>query len=136
MSEHLSRVETKDKGLGAIGVLSIVAASALVGAGGMYLWGPARHEQAEPTVAELFKEANQECANEKVAAVSVTPEQIAQADSLSALTKQINSDVKSAIAACVFERTEIPEGTEGFVIQYPTLELSLDASAVAVTEGN
>lgn len=136
MSEQLNIVDTKDRGVGAIGVLSLVAVSALAGAGAMYAWGPSRDEHVDPTMQELFHQANQECANEKVAEVSVTPERIAQAASLQELSDTVNGDLKNAIQTCVFDETGIPTGTVGFDVLSPTIKLSIDAKPVAVTEGN
>ena len=137
MSEQVQQVEVKkDRPVlkaGAFLAGTVLAITA--GAVGMRMYDDINDNHVDPTVAELFTQANQDCANKKVKEFSLTPERIKQAPSLQALTDSANSDVRSAIAQCIFDETGISAGTKGFVQENPTIVLSINANAVAATEG-
>ena len=86
----------------------------------------------QPTVQELFEQANQDCANESAEEVvsDISAEDIAKADSIAKLTADANAEAATLTDACLVEATGIPVGTPGFEFNHPSVAVSGSAAVV------
>ncbi len=108
----------------------VVRGAKVVGAaGGLSLLAACQNPFAnshQKAIAELYKDANKDCAAKAVTTEegTLTPSVIAEATSLKDLTTKANTDASAMVDACVATETGIPHGTAGFVNAYPTIAIS------------
>ena len=95
-------------------------------------WDNPFKKDDKPTVKELFAEANQDCANDKSAAMrdQIENQGIPADVKVGDYETMTNTRLAQAVTACVVDRTGIPAGTPGFDIEFPTIEVT--GSAVVV----
>ena len=95
-------------------------------------WDNPFKKDGNPTVQELFADANQDCANDKSAAMrdQIENQGIPTDVKVGDYEKLVNSKLAEAVTDCVVTRTGIPAGTPGFDIEFPTIEVT--GSAVVV----